>query len=366
MAESARDLFEHLQLNILREKWHSEEREERTGKGTVRTLNRDALPLFLDALLMMDRKVFMIDAYIHLNGVSLHQYDHPFHRMWTTSFMEIAIDRRIDHHEYLLVHCSDYELLMVPLQISKGCFFLRIDVEHLTIDPPPFEKINVPDYEPPLSFYFAAACGDQVFMFTKNARHVRVLDTNSLRLSPPKDTVGFPEIYWDRMYMFNCIIAAKTGEDIVVYFLIGNGTFEEDGARTVYMKYTHSTQIFSDIRKPPQNLDNLRFACVLRFGGNILLTGGRNNMSTEFYKECCEYNPVTDSWTPAPSMNIGRAYHAISLLWNGDVMVIGGEIDTGGMTRTCEILDTQKNKWVMAPPHYERQFSQPVAAVMYQ
>ncbi|HEV2240152.1 MAG TPA: discoidin domain-containing protein [Streptosporangiaceae bacterium] len=59
--------------------------------------------------------------------------------------------------------------------------------------------------------------------------------------------------------------------------------------------------------------------------GRVLINGGSNDRATTIY------NPVTNTWTVGPLMNIPRAYNADTLLSTGQVLTLGGSwFDSAG------------------------------------
>jgi hypothetical protein len=54
------------------------------------------------------------------------------------------------------------------------------------------------------------------------------------------------------------------------------------------------------------------------------------------------YDPATKVWIQGPAMSIGRVGHAMAVLRNGEVFVVGGTRDPA----PAEILDPRSNTWV--------------------
>jgi hypothetical protein len=87
-------------------------------------------------------------------------------------------------------------------------------------------------------------------------------------------------------------------------------------------------------------------AFVLLSDGKILITGGSDSSgipqtSTEIF------DPSTNSFSVAPSMNVPRASHAAILLQTGDVLVTGGLTTGGGYTDTAEIFNIASQQWTL-------------------
>ena len=83
--------------------------------------------------------------------------------------------------------------------------------------------------------------------------------------------------------------------------------------------------------------------------GRILVSGGyilSNDGNFEEYLSVCEiYDPVTEKWLPAASLNIGRYNHTATLLSSGEVLIAGGSAKTVGALRSCEIYNPANNTW---------------------
>jgi galactose oxidase-like protein/carboxypeptidase family protein len=60
--------------------------------------------------------------------------------------------------------------------------------------------------------------------------------------------------------------------------------------------------------------------------GDLLVTGGHMADSVGL-PDAAVYNPFTDSWTMLPQMNAGRWYPTNTVLANGDVLVMGGNVN---------------------------------------
>jgi len=52
-----------------------------------------------------------------------------------------------------------------------------------------------------------------------------------------------------------------------------------------------------------------------------------------------------DSWSPAGTMSTGRNYHTATLLPNGKVLVVGGQVPSGGGLKTADVYDPATNAW---------------------
>jgi trimeric autotransporter adhesin len=86
--------------------------------------------------------------------------------------------------------------------------------------------------------------------------------------------------------------------------------------------------------------------------GRVLVVGGiqaANDVTGTVLASAELYDPVTDTWTAAASMHIARAKHAATLLADHRVLVIGGTDSDyyafSGYFRTAEIYDPATQSW---------------------
>jgi len=70
--------------------------------------------------------------------------------------------------------------------------------------------------------------------------------------------------------------------------------------------------------------------------GRVLVTGGDNGSGATVTAEI--YDPSSDSWSPADSLQTPRSGHTASLLKDGKVLIAGGE-NSGGPVNSLEIYD---------------------------
>jgi len=93
--------------------------------------------------------------------------------------------------------------------------------------------------------------------------------------------------------------------------------------------------------------------------GNILVVGGGliDTASGNSYnlKNAEIYNIVTDEWTEATPMHLGRKEHTATLLKDGRVLVTGG-VTINLKTDECEIYDPSNNTWTVTAPMLEKRY----------
>ena len=72
--------------------------------------------------------------------------------------------------------------------------------------------------------------------------------------------------------------------------------------------------------------------------GTLFVAGGHIQNSVGL-SQASTYDPATDSWTFFPNMNAGRWYPTATVLGNGDVLVVSGDVDTSvGLNTLPQVL----------------------------
>jgi N-acetylneuraminic acid mutarotase len=94
-------------------------------------------------------------------------------------------------------------------------------------------------------------------------------------------------------------------------------------------------------------------AATLLPNGRVLLTGGTDGTVLDFAPLASTeiYDPVADQWSSGASMANPRAYHTVTLLQNGKVLVAGGSVAGGignSVTANAELYDPSTNRWSQA------------------
>jgi N-acetylneuraminic acid mutarotase len=103
---------------------------------------------------------------------------------------------------------------------------------------------------------------------------------------------------------------------------------------------------------------------VLLGNGSVLVAGGETATQINPYEPASSslasaelYNPASQTWTPAGSMQAARWFHTMTVLTGGKVLVAGGyDIDIDGTSSTladAEIYDPTANTWTAAAPMNE-------------
>lgn len=83
---------------------------------------------------------------------------------------------------------------------------------------------------------------------------------------------------------------------------------------------------------------------TLMADGRVLVTGGWNVAAgTNILKNCDIYDPATNSWTSINGMNQARRFHTATLLFDGRLLVVGG--DTTSSLMTSELFDPATGRW---------------------
>jgi N-acetylneuraminic acid mutarotase len=98
----------------------------------------------------------------------------------------------------------------------------------------------------------------------------------------------------------------------------------------------------------------LHTATVLK-DGRILVAGGQGGIpstttTNPALTTCYLYDPASQRWTKTGSMATARFNHTATLLADGRVVVIGGSTIGGGITNTVEVWDPTTNAWTQQAP----------------
>lgn len=160
--------------------------------------------------------------------------------------------------------------------------------------------------------------------------HTNLLPTGKIMIWPGDGTSGDDPRIWDpKNPNASTIKLAKAGYDL---FCVGH-TFLSDGR-------------------------------LLVTGGHISNFVGLPNASI--------YNYLTDTWTRLPNMNAGRWYPTNTVLANGDVLTISGDIDTTiGTNPLPQVFEVSTGTWrdltgaQMQIDDYPRMFLAPNGKVFY-
>jgi Galactose oxidase, central domain len=87
--------------------------------------------------------------------------------------------------------------------------------------------------------------------------------------------------------------------------------------------------------------------------GKVLVAGGSPVLGTNLPLTSCEiFDPVTGHWVTTGDLNEPRMFHTATLLWTGNVMVVGGGLGFAqGSTdlRTTEFFNPAEGRWTLGP-----------------
>lgn len=189
--------------------------------------------------------------------------------------------------------------------------------------------------------------------------------------------LGRPDVEsWGRFYDVEKADVSFFGEDqkdFLSYYLATAGDINADGYDDILITATHfeydnacepgtpddcadccksfldSAEIYDPLTESwstaasmnTQRLDHA--AVVLESGKQVLVSGGRNLAS--FLKSTELYDAVAGIWTPKSDMNTARSSHTAIKLSGGRVLVAGGRNDSGPLS-SAELYNLDTNKWV--------------------
>lgn len=93
-------------------------------------------------------------------------------------------------------------------------------------------------------------------------------------------------------------------------------------------------------------------SAVLLGDGSVLVSGGRfgkPNVGFTYLDTAERYDPQADAWTPAGTLLNGLAYHSMTLLPDGRVLLAGG-VNSSSELRTVQVYDPAANAWTEVAP----------------
>jgi surface protein with Ig-like domain/galactose oxidase-like protein/HYR domain-containing protein len=100
--------------------------------------------------------------------------------------------------------------------------------------------------------------------------------------------------------------------------------------------------------KPAGILNTQRYhhSAVLLPNGKVLVAGGRTGEYDSGTLASSElYDPATNTWSYTGGLNTARAFHTMTLLPGGKVLVTGGSDAADGLISSAEIYDPATGKW---------------------
>jgi hypothetical protein len=94
------------------------------------------------------------------------------------------------------------------------------------------------------------------------------------------------------------------------------------------------------------NTQRYHHSAVLLPNGKVLVAGGRTGEYDSGTLASSElYDPATNTWSYTGSLNTARAFHTMTLLPNGKVLVTGGSDAADGLISSAELYDPATGKW---------------------
>ena len=99
----------------------------------------------------------------------------------------------------------------------------------------------------------------------------------------------------------------------------------------------------------PMHVARAKHAATLLADHRVLVIGGTDSdyfAFSGYFRSAEIYDPATQSWSPAPSMNYPRLNATSTLLPDGRVLVVG---DSGVNEGTAEIFDPRSDEWLPIP-----------------
>jgi N-acetylneuraminic acid mutarotase len=129
--------------------------------------------------------------------------------------------------------------------------------------------------------------------------------------------------------------------------VVGGWTYNQSLAWSSAEIYNPATNSWSAAAAMSDTRSNMTATRLL--DGRVLVAGGNCCRSSTGWVTTAEiYDPASNSWSAAGSMEKGRFDHAAVLLSNGTVLVIAGDHYSGRAT-TVESYDPLANQWFVKP-----------------
>ena len=92
------------------------------------------------------------------------------------------------------------------------------------------------------------------------------------------------------------------------------------------------------------------FTTTVLANGKVLAIGGWGGVGTTGFLRTAElYDPASNEWTQAASMEGQRGHHATATLKDGKILVSGGLGAYGALTASAEVYAPDADEWVPAP-----------------
>ncbi len=97
------------------------------------------------------------------------------------------------------------------------------------------------------------------------------------------------------------------------------------------------------------NTQRYHHSAVLLPNGKVLVAGGRTGEHDSATLASAElYDPATNTWSYTGGLNTARAFHTMTLLPNGKVLVTGGSDASDRLISSAELYDPATGKWTAA------------------
>ncbi|MGP8052951.1 MAG: kelch repeat-containing protein [Limisphaerales bacterium] len=96
----------------------------------------------------------------------------------------------------------------------------------------------------------------------------------------------------------------------------------------------------------PLNFERGYHTATLLRDGQVLVVGGQL-VGSGAYSSTELYDPASGTWTLTGSLQTARYLHTATLLTNGQVLVAGGQSSTGGYLASAELYDPTAGTWTL-------------------
>jgi len=129
--------------------------------------------------------------------------------------------------------------------------------------------------------------------------------------------------------------------------VVGGGNFSASAdTAELYDPSTRNWTFTGSMKKPRYR----NHTAVSLQNGEVLVTGGAPSFGGLAQAAAELYNPATESWISTGNMNSARYNHAITMLQDGRVLVLGGYDASNTSLNTTEVYDPGAGAWTLTGP----------------
>jgi len=201
-------------------------------------------------------------------------------------------------------------------------------------------------------------CCDAVFAALRASRGLAIFVVSfcSLLVTVARPAVAATPGTWRSA---GTMSVGRENNHVLIALLDGRALVAGGNERSADLRVLANADLFDPVTEqwspaPSMSTPRQGAAGTLLADGRVLVAGGAlSNAGTGFLASAETFDPTTDSWSPAASMNEPRVTGTATLLVNGKVLVTGGLVPSPSpfvIARSAELYDPQRNEWTTIPP----------------